>query len=57
VRNPIHSKSLRGWKKYEDLLEASIKLISNNRDLKAYITAKNLLDKSGFVTIVIAAII
>ena len=38
VRNPIHSKSLRGWKKYEDLLEPAIELISNNNDLKGYIS-------------------
>ena len=37
VKNPIHSKSLRGWKKCEDLLEPAIELISNNRDLKGYI--------------------
>ena len=38
VRNPIHSKSLRGWKKYEDLLEPALELISNNEDLKRYIS-------------------
>ena len=38
VRNPIHSKSLRGWKKYKDLLEPALELISNNRDLKKYIS-------------------
>jgi tetratricopeptide (TPR) repeat protein len=38
VRNPIHFKSLRGWKKYEDLLKPAIELISNNRDLKGYIS-------------------
>ena len=38
VRNPIHSKSLRGWKKYEDLLKPALELISKNRDLKRYIT-------------------
>ena len=38
VRNPIHSKSLRGWKKYQDLLEPALELISNNGDLKKYIS-------------------
>ena len=38
VKNPIHSKSMRGWKKYEDLLEASMELISINRDLKVCIS-------------------
>ena len=38
VKNPIHSKSLRGWKKCEDLLEPAIELISNNRDLKDFIS-------------------
>jgi len=38
VRNPIHSKSLRGWKKYQDLLEPALELISNNEDLKRYIS-------------------
>ena len=37
VRNPIHSKSLRGWKNYEDLLEPALKLIANNKDLKRHI--------------------
>ncbi len=61
VRNLIHSKWLRGWKKYEDLLEPALELISNNRDFKGYkrlyITVTNFLDKSVFVTIVIAALI
>ena len=38
VRNPIHSKSLRGWKKYTNLLEPALEIISNNRDLKEFIT-------------------
>tara|TARA_B100000945_G_scaffold175600_1_gene140832 strand:+ start:836 stop:2731 length:1896 start_codon:yes stop_codon:yes gene_type:complete len=38
VRNPIHSKSLRGWKKYRKLLEPALEIISNNRDLKKFIT-------------------
>ena len=38
VRNPMHSKLLRGWKNYEDLLEASMELISNNRDHKGCIS-------------------
>ena len=38
VRNPIHSKSLRGWKKYSDLLEPALELLSNNKDLKRFIT-------------------
>ena len=38
VRNPMHSKLLRGWKNYEDLLKASMELISNNRDLKGCIS-------------------
>ena len=38
VRNPIHSKSLGGWKKYEDLLKPALELISNNEDLKRYIS-------------------
>ena len=38
VRNPIHFKSLKGWKKYEDLLKPAIELISNNGDLKRYIS-------------------
>ena len=38
VRNPIHSKSLRGWKKYTNLLEPALEIISNNRDLKKFIT-------------------
>ncbi len=36
VRNPIHNRSLRGWKKYADLLEPALELISKNRDLKKY---------------------
>ena len=38
VRNPIHSKSLRGWKNYRNLLEPALEIISNNRDLKKFIT-------------------
>tara|TARA_B100002051_G_scaffold215990_1_gene208409 strand:- start:378 stop:845 length:468 start_codon:yes stop_codon:yes gene_type:complete len=38
VRNPIHSKSLGGWKKYSDLLEPALELISNNKDLKRFST-------------------
>ena len=37
VRNPIHNKSLKGWKKYQDLLEPALELISNNEDLKRFI--------------------
>ena len=37
VRNPIHSRSLRGWKKYGDLLKPAIELISKNNDLKRFI--------------------
>ena len=36
VRNPIHSRSLRGWKKYEELLDPALELISKNIDLKKY---------------------
>ena len=36
VRNPIHSKSLKGWKKYAELLEPALELISKNRDLKKF---------------------
>ncbi len=38
VRNPIHSNSLGGWKKYVDLLEPALEIISKNRDLKRFIT-------------------
>ncbi len=37
VRNPIHKKSLKGWKKYEDLLQPALELISKNTDLKRFI--------------------
>ena len=37
VRNPIHSKSLRGWEKYRDLLEPAFQYISKNKDLKRYL--------------------
>ncbi len=37
VRNPIHTKSLRGWKKYRDLLEPAFPYISKNNDLKRYL--------------------
>ena len=37
VRNPIHSKSLRGWEKYRDLLEPAFPYISKNKDLKRYL--------------------
>ena len=36
VRNPIHTKSLRGWQKYRDLLEPAFPYISKNKDLKRY---------------------
>ena len=37
VRNPIHTKSLRGWEKYRDLLEPAFPYISKNKDLKRYL--------------------
>ena len=37
VRNPIHKKSLRNWKKYVELLDPALELISKNRDLKSFI--------------------
>ena len=37
VRNPIHSKSLRGWEKYRDLLEPAFPYISKSEDLKRYL--------------------
>ena len=37
VRNPIHTKSLLGWKKYRDLLEPAFPYISKNNDLKRYL--------------------
>ncbi len=37
VRNPIHTKSLRGWEKYRELLEPAFPYISKNKDLKRYL--------------------
>lgn len=37
VRNPIHTKSLRGWEKYKDLLKPAYSLIKKNKDLKNYL--------------------
>ena len=37
VRNPIHTKSLRGWENYKDLLKPAYDLIKNHNDLKKYI--------------------
>ena len=37
VRNPIHTKSLRGWEKYRDLLEPAFPHIAKNKDLRRYL--------------------
>jgi len=37
VRNPIHTKSLRGWEKYRDLLEPAFPFIAKNKDLRRYL--------------------
>ncbi len=37
VRNPIHNRSIGGWRNYEDLLKPAIDLIENTQDLKKYL--------------------
>ena len=37
VRNPIHSRSLKAWKNYKDLLKPAYDLIKNHKDLKKFL--------------------
>ena len=37
VRNPIHTKSLRSWEKYRDLLKPAFPYISKNKELNKYL--------------------
>ena len=37
VRNPIHNRSLGGWRNYQELLKPAYDLIKNHSDLKHYL--------------------